>query len=1321
MLNKQHHIASYRIEELLGQGGMGSVYLCQHQESHQFVALKTIRVTDELQIQGIRREIHGLRRINHSGIVRILDEGIYEGCPWYTMELLEGLTLRQCITGIKKHCAKLGAREQSEPGENSEDKTGNLSPAFHSCWTLSLGSLQKTGMRPRELPESDDGKIEIITSIQTNQHYRNIHKRRFPSICSFIFSLCTTLAYLHGEGIVHRDLKPDNIFVKPDGSPVIVDFGLITEFSSAASRETLSVESGTVGTLPYMAPEQIRGDLVDARADLYSLGCIFYELLTGHLPFVGIRTNQIIKAHLYSEPVPPSKFEKALPPEIDNLVLALLAKKPQDRLGYADKIAAVVSQYMSASMIHDTGPRPRAYLYRSQFVGREDLSSTLDGFLNDLTCGSGKLLILQGVSGIGKTRLAMEFGRKVAQQNIRVLTGECLEFGAQPLEAFRKLLQRIADNCRELGKETADRVFGKRGKVLAEYESSIRDLPGQDLYDEPEVLSPDAERFRLFLYLIEVLKSFTENGLLLVIIDDLQWIDDLGGGFLEFLVHGAHLNNSPVLFMGLVRGEERCENIKKIIRMPDVPVLTVDRLADNDVYSIIGNMLALSSPPKQFCRFLSQYTEGNPFFLAEYLRTAVYEGLLWRDQLGFWQIGTTFDESADSETISQGLPLPRSLSELIQKRIHRISKTSRFVARAAAVVGRDVQFLLIWDITALDEATVIDAFEELELFHILEKLVPGTWRFTHDSIRNAVYADIVVNDLPALHQAAASSIENLFRSNRDEYLAELGSHWEKAGQHDKARQYYLLSARRAKKKYTYVEAEKMYRAFLNLTREPTPERITISNELADELFHHLGMNQKAISLYQSAINDAQLLGDRFLEVKCMSLLGKVYLATGALEEAHILSSQVLEMVKEIADYETECANLSTMAGIYRYRGLMAEALRYYNLSLTVAQENCDLKLESSILMGIGLLYFEKSQIQNALTCYHKAQKLAHSIKDRKTEARTLNGLALLYCEQGFMDKSLELYQRAISLAKEIGDRQLEGVAIGNLALFHNRQSQYQEALLFNQKALDIAREVGDRIIEGRTIGNRGTIYQLMGQLDEALKYYDPSLLIARELRDRRTESRNLCNIASIHNIQGAHQKARHIYEQAIGIVREIGDRRVEGSITGSLAELYVIEGALEIADELFKKSLSVLEEVGDQFYRGTLLTAYASMIRRALGDYQDAAHKLNQAQEIMENIKNRYQLAMVLVERGHLELAQGRPADKYIAEVNDLVQQLQVGHESQLSRFMKRLLEAQALFEKGEHNRLFRGECWSSFSSGIKQWLIKNGQLPAQLHSSEKE
>ncbi|MFN7975207.1 MAG: serine/threonine-protein kinase [Acidobacteriota bacterium] len=128
------------------------------------------------------------------------------------------------------------------------------------------------------------------------------------------------------RGIVHRDLKPENVVLRSDGSPVLVDFGSMTRFGGGRLREAFDVLAEALGSLPYMAPEQVKGELCDARADLYAVGCILYEILTGRPPFLGGTAYELMAQHVSADPLRPSRVRRGILPELDRLVLQLLGE-----------------------------------------------------------------------------------------------------------------------------------------------------------------------------------------------------------------------------------------------------------------------------------------------------------------------------------------------------------------------------------------------------------------------------------------------------------------------------------------------------------------------------------------------------------------------------------------------------------------------------------------------------------------------------------------------------------------------------------------------------------------------------------------------------------------------------------------------------------------------------------------------------------------------------------------------------------------------------------------------------------------------------------
>jgi len=145
--------------------------------------------------------------------------------------------------------------------------------------------------------------------------------------------LAETLVYMHGEGVVHRDLKPENVLVTEQGQTKIMDFGIALDES--ARRLTWSGLSSTIGTPDYMAPEQVSGRRGDVRTDIYSLGTILYEMLTGNLPYSGPNVYNVMRSKTSEDPQPPTAFKPDLDPHLEEIVLHAIERNPRDRYATA--------------------------------------------------------------------------------------------------------------------------------------------------------------------------------------------------------------------------------------------------------------------------------------------------------------------------------------------------------------------------------------------------------------------------------------------------------------------------------------------------------------------------------------------------------------------------------------------------------------------------------------------------------------------------------------------------------------------------------------------------------------------------------------------------------------------------------------------------------------------------------------------------------------------------------------------------------------------------------------------------------------------------
>ena len=180
--------------------------------------------------------------------------------------------------------------------------------------------------------------MEFLDGNTLRQSMRSAGKMPVAEVLAIASRICDALEYMHQQGIVHRDLKPENIMLCRDGSLRIMDFGIAK--AAAMRRLTFAGFSPSMGTPDYMAPEQVKGKRGDARTDLYSLGAMMYEMVTGYAPFEGGNPYLIMNARLVGDPIAPRKRNKEIPPEVEEIILHAMERDPDDRYATAAEMKA---------------------------------------------------------------------------------------------------------------------------------------------------------------------------------------------------------------------------------------------------------------------------------------------------------------------------------------------------------------------------------------------------------------------------------------------------------------------------------------------------------------------------------------------------------------------------------------------------------------------------------------------------------------------------------------------------------------------------------------------------------------------------------------------------------------------------------------------------------------------------------------------------------------------------------------------------------------------------------------------------------------------
>src|SRR5262249_53674389 len=270
--------------------------------------------------------------------------------------------------------------------------------------------------------------------------------REFREVVEIACQICAALEHAHAHSIVHRDLKPDNVLLSGagvSGSVKLADLGLALPVRDSR----LSGAGAIVGTPAYMAPEQILGQKIDGRADLYALGVLLYELTTLRLPFTGDDPLAIVSQHVHAPVVPPRTLRPDMPRAVEAVIVRLLAKDPGQRFATAAEVSAALREALEAPDIEAEEGQSAVTildaLSRGRLVGRREELAEARELWRRAREGRGHCLLLSGEPGAGKTRLAREVIVQAALDGATVLTGGCYEYEATTpylpfVEAFRR-------------------------------------------------------------------------------------------------------------------------------------------------------------------------------------------------------------------------------------------------------------------------------------------------------------------------------------------------------------------------------------------------------------------------------------------------------------------------------------------------------------------------------------------------------------------------------------------------------------------------------------------------------------------------------------------------------------------------------------------------------------------------------------------------------------------------------------------------------------------------------------------------------------------
>ena len=1023
----------------------------------------------------------------------------------------------------------------------------------------------------------EDGKQFFVLEFVEGHSLRDLiesspeGKCDIPTVLRVSMDVCSALQYAHSQGILHRDVKPENIMITVDGVAKLMDFGLAKMLGQPRQTQ----EGVIVGTVAYVAPEIALGKGADARSDLYSLGAVLYEAVTGKPPFAGEDSVKIIFSHIHDYPVSPDRLNPVVPPALSECVMKLLEKDPEKRYRSAADLLKVFRDVAEQSLRETAPPTqkpipvvpsPRPIARKEiQLIDRVEEMNRLREAVDRTVRGEGGLLFLRGEAGIGKTRLTRELGAYARLRGMNVLHGRCPALltmtGIPPYILWSEVIRDYLQGS------TAEQLYRVIGFYPGEVLKLVPDLR-QRLGAIPQSIQidPEHERDRLFEAVSQFITNISKEAPLLVVLDDLQWTDQSSLLLTHYLARGV--SREPLLLLGAYRDSEVDEKhplspvLAELNRERLLQAVPLKRMSLNDVTEMIKQILEQDDLPKEFCELVYQKTRGNPFFVEEVVKSLREEQLILREG-SRWKI----------QEVS-GIEFPETVKGVVKARIGRLDDECRNLLTMASFVGYDFSFEALRGVTGLEENKLVDLLEKMiKTGQIKARVVRGedACSFADAIVRDVVHEEVSPLMHRRLHDVVGNALEKAYANKIDEHLAELAYQFLEGGDKAKALDYFLRAGEKAVKVYAHGEASTYFQSALSLLEETE------------------GEPQKKGYVLEKLGDAKEALGEHDASMKHWN-------------EALLLWKKLDEKEK--------------LSGIHRK---IAKVLFYMMDDKEKAEEHCQeaLNLLEALPESVELasLYFDRAWMQwyvgdfdAARSSTEKAIRLAERLNAQGVVADSYRMLGVIIRHRGDVKKSIDYEEKALKIALDNNYLEVAVGAYNNLAMSLPRR-QRREPL---EKGYELAGKIGDIWYRSRIAGNLAERMIVAGNIDKALSLLEETLALARKAGQLANISIGLYMSGYAHLVLGEWEKSQQCLEESWSIAQRLKAFQLMSNIMSVFGWLCLCRGEYVKAVEWFEKRSAHLEKAGAE--KDPLVLSEASWVIPAyieLGEIDKADNQID--------------------------------------------------------------------------------------------------------------
>jgi serine/threonine protein kinase/predicted ATPase len=1055
MAQQPHSIAHFTVLSELGRGGMGVVYKVKDTRTGALAALKMIppeslgRAESELRF---KREFRAMKRVEHLNVIRVFDAGDHEGCPYFTMELVDGSEIRRHLDG-------------------------------------------ETPI----VPSGKDGPPAILTPDQIER--LNV-PQRVKTVADLVVQVGYALAEIHSHRIVHRDLKPDNILVTKSGVVKLMDFGIAKQLSNSSEHSSGGM---VVGTFKYLSPEQALGGEIDGRADLYCLGIILYELLTGRHPFYS--ENSVGYAYHHAKKTPPAidKLNPGVHQGLKAVCDRLLKKDARERFATAEDLVAAIREAVgdgpqppSDSTMRPPEPKLPFALAKDQvfapaLIGRNAEKRQIIAAAESLLVGQGALVVVNGPPGIGKTRLVKDVAAELKAKDVAFVWGRCSPQGG-PYHPYIEALGSMIDEVRNRPPQELRRLLGDDGRVLARYVPSLEQLDPALRPRPAKALEPQGERFRFLAAATSFIARMAAVTPRVFVIDDLHLADELSLSLtrhlIETLIRGegesGNVRAAPITVVatfdpGHVGAAAVAPLLVPSSGMQPSVTIGLGPLSASPIQEMLASMLGGGDIAQDIAKYLQQVARGIPGLIEERVRAWVESGELRRSGRGRqWVfVKERSDTGAapvivDVRTATFGdIPLA-DVENPGARRVARLSAIARDVAERIAVLGDRVAAPLLERASLRPQDELIDALDELIKREILSEDAGGAgFRFVDPEDRKALTGALDDERRASLHLLAARAvIDDARRHHRPVNPEELAHHYLQANDHVSAIEQLMVAARTALQASATQTATQLVRAAQELLSKeqkraeqqtmPDPQLAHADVELVLlrlDVLMAVNEHRECVTLAQRRLPKMQGTVDGNLVAETLLRLGASERILGELDAALEHTGLVLSRTERGGNHSLRCRAKSLCGQIYDQRGQFDVSARYFLDALELARTIGDELEEERARCAIAERRLTAGDLDEAQREFELLLQQATTRGEKLRTSRYVFALATIAQERGQAEQAEAGLRRVVEFAKPAGDRRSVAIALTAMSVLRAESGNREDALTLAAKAARILVEL----------------------------------------------------------------------------------------------------------------------------------------------------------------------------------------------------------------------------------------------------------------------